>query len=748
MSVTPVFGGGVFPWGTHVYREPCLDLDGLLRDLPLLKQYGFNMIKIQEHWSADERREGEYDFSRVEQVARRADELDLGVYLGLTMEQAPAWIWRKYPDCHFVYSDGRRHNQPAQYTIPVDAKPGPCWDHPGVREAAARFIGELARTLGQHKNIWAWNTFQEIGFWPNTAGKLGFCYCPHTLARFREWLREKYGTLEALNAAWRINYGYWDEVEPPRREEPLAPFIDWRYFMDDVYLARQLAFKTKALRENDPFQRPVFSHADTPRVGSGAEWRWARVGDFFGTSNYPKWNNGHPWDDPVASEDQALLNEIWEEMMLCTDLARGNNGRDRALWGAEFQGGPISTSLHFGRKPTPNDLRVWILSGLACGMTGISFWNHRVERFWKEGNGFGLLDPIGDSSERMEAVSRMGEAIQAHGEFFAQAQPPRAQVALLVNEDTYHFFEAFNGDVIHHYRYNMRGWYARLWRMGIAVDFLDAEEVAASELAHYKAAILTMPLSLDDDYFAHLAAFVAAGGTLIAEACAGRWDKYGWTTLSQMVAGAEEVFGARPWELVMVGEPGAAPRWMPDERRFGEFDPPTTLTGCGEFSGMEARAHFYLQSLKPSTGEAILKCGDDVVAVMNRFGAGRGILIGTFLGFGAKAYRESDADTDALLEALLRKAGVEGDRCGLLIRRRREWQGREAWFFVNPTPHAVTERVCKDGFTNAFALLDTNIIEESKGSFVLHVAGTSLACVLLDKSELPLESAVSSAGSG
>ena len=58
-------------------------------------------------------------------------------------------------------------------------------------------------------------------------------------------------------------------------------------------------------------QRPVFSHADTPREASGAEWRWARVTDFFGTSNYPKWNNGHAWDDPIESESHALLNEIW-----------------------------------------------------------------------------------------------------------------------------------------------------------------------------------------------------------------------------------------------------------------------------------------------------------------------------------------------------------------------------------------------------------------------------------------------------
>ena len=733
MSVSPVFGNGLFPWGAHVYREPCLDLDGVLRDLPLLKRYGFNMIKIQEHWSADESREGEYDFSRVEQVVRRADELGLGVYLGLTMEQAPAWIWRKFPDCHFVYSDGRRHNQPAQYTIPVDAKPGPCWDHPGLREAASRFIAELARTLGQYKNIWAWNTFQEIGFWPNTAGKLGFCYCPHTLERFREWLREKYGSLDALNRAWQLNFADWDDVEPLRREEPLAPFIDWRYFMDDVYMARQLAFKTEALRENDPYQRPVFSHADTPRVGSGAEWRWARVGDFFGTSNYPKWNNGHPWDDKVEGEEQALLNEIWEEMMLCTDLARGNNGRDRALWGAEFQGGPISTSLHFGRKPTPNDLRVWILSGLACGMTGISFWNHRVERFWKEGNGFGLLDPIGDSSERMDAVSRIGKAIQKHGEFFSQAQPPRAQVAMLVNEDTYHFFEASNGDVIQHYRYNMRGWYARLWRLGIAVDFLDAEEVGAGELAHYKAAILTMPLSLDSGYFAHLAAFVEAGGTLVAEACPGRWDKYGWSTLSQLVDEGEALFGAQHFELAMVGEPDAPSRWMPYERHYGEFDPPTVLSGAGEFVDLDLRANFYLQNLQATTGEAILKNGDDLVGVMNRFGGGQSILIGTFLGFSALAYRDFDADTDRFLEALLALAGVQGDRFGKLLRRRRLWNDREAWFFINPTAEPVTETISLEGFTGVVDLLGDSMMEQSADAMNVRVAGTNLACLLLSR---------------
>ncbi len=35
-----------------------------------------------------------------------------------------------------------------------------------------------------------------------TSSYVQFCYCPSTQARFREWLKKKYGTLEALNKAW------------------------------------------------------------------------------------------------------------------------------------------------------------------------------------------------------------------------------------------------------------------------------------------------------------------------------------------------------------------------------------------------------------------------------------------------------------------------------------------------------------------------------------------------------------------
>ncbi len=733
MSLTPIFGGGVFPLGTHVYREPHQDQEELLADLPILKRLGFNMIKIQEVWATDEPREGAIDFARIERVIARAGELGLGVYLGLTMEEAPAWMWRKFPDCRLVYANGLPHNDPTQYCLPADGKPGPCWDHPGARAAGERFVAALARQLGRFEHIWTWNTWQEIGFWPNSGGALGFCYCEHTLAAFRTWLHARYGTLRDLNATWQSAYGDWAEVEPPRVATFNPPFVDWRTFMDDVYLTRALEWKTRALKANDPAGRPVFSHVAGPTIGAGGEWRWARAGDFFGTSNYPAWNSLHAWDDgadaPRAQHACELI-EIWNGLMLRGDLVRSATGRDRAFWAAEFQGGPVSTHLHMGRVPGARDIRRWMLAGLAAGMHGISFWNHRVEISWQECNGFGLLDAQGETSERIEEAARIGRALNEQPAIFAQGQPPKAEVALLVNQALWHFCQGTQNQASEVFSYNMRGHYARLWRLGIPIDFIDADEVANGALDGYKAAILPMPLALDGAYLAHLRAFVEAGGTLISDACPGRFDRYGFCPREQMVAGGQDLFGARHGRVSIVREPGGASRWTPAERTWGEFAPPTVLEGSGDYAGQALRAGFYLQTLLPTSGSPILHAGADVAGVINRVGAGAAVLLGTFAGLCATAHVHPAADQ--LWGKLLRDAGVTPDRAGGLLRRRRVLYAQQAWFLINPAAEERVEIIALEGFREARDLLGDTIIGHTNDTVTVRVSAASIGCVIVE----------------
>ena len=130
----------IFPFGTHFYREPGLPLPELKRDMRTMKGLGFNMLKIQESWAIDNPREDEINLSTMEELLAEANQLNLYVYLGITMEQMPAWVWKKYPDCRLVNALDEPYNDPTQYLLPSDGKPGPCWDHPGARREAEKFL--------------------------------------------------------------------------------------------------------------------------------------------------------------------------------------------------------------------------------------------------------------------------------------------------------------------------------------------------------------------------------------------------------------------------------------------------------------------------------------------------------------------------------------------------------------------------------------------------------------------------------
>ncbi len=720
----------MFPLGTHVYREPCVDLDGVIRDLQIVKDHGFNLIKIQQTWSTDERIEGKIDLGRIERIIQRAGELDLGVYLGLTMEQAPAWFWRKFPDASPVAANGLRVNDPTQYCLPGDGKPGPCWHHPQARLAAERFIAGLVQRLSPFDNIWVWNVWQEIGF---GNGPPGLCYCEHTLDAFRSWLKTRYESIEALNRAWLTGFGNWEEVEPSRGVTSVPITIDWRYFMDNVYLSEVLAWKTRAIKANDKQCRPVFSHIAIADIGRGSDWRWADSADFFGDSKYPGFGVVEDWAEPPGKRTDrgvTLSHEICNYFQLNTDYVR-SAARGRKIWAAEFQGGPISSNtLYSGRVPDGDDIRRWMLGGLAAGLNGISFWNHRAETFWGEGNGFGLLDPRGDSTPRIREAGRVGAALNRFADLFSRGETVNRQVAILVNDDLYHFAQASGGHAPKHLSFGIRGHYARLWHMGIWVDFVDAQQVMSGELRKYKAAILPVPFSLDGGLFAHLADYVKEGGMLISDASPGRFDRYGFCPRKEMVRGGEAVFGVAHEHLHMVREPeDGHSHWTPREKVWGDFLPATIFEGIGSCSGAKLRASVFVQTLKPITAETILGLNGATVGSLNVYGKGTAILIGTFAGhsFSSHALKEPEN----LFNFLLSRAGVEGETFGGLLRRRRAMGRLEAWFLMNVTPHILTETIPLEGHTLVSDLLNDTLIESNASSVSVRVSPYSLGCLVV-----------------
>ena len=648
-----------FLLGSHLCREPMPAMSELKHDMELLKSQGFNLIKLQEHWMIDEPLEGQYDFSKYEELIDHASRLDLGIYLGLTCEQAPGWLYQKHPGCRMVGRDGLKIIYEAQTTLPADGKPGPCYDHPGALADQESFIRRLVETLGKYENLLVWNTWQEIGYWPQMLVGQPVCFCENTLAAFKSWLHEKYGDLDSLNRAWRTHYGDWDYVLPDRGaygQNALPHDIDWRYFMDNIQIANVLRARVRAIRASDPLQRPVFAHKGGIGLAFGQDWVYARTQDFLGSSCYPAWSPFHTWDDGAPSrgvspkKSDALLNEMIS-VALTYDTIRSCNLPGSPIWAAEFQGGPVSTFIHKGRVPSPDDIRRWMLTAVSCGVTAISFWVTRAEIMAQETNGFSLLDSEGDTTLRLNEAARVGRALQSQADILGVPSWAGSQVGILVNEWNAQFCTTCP-PAYDHLSYSTRGWHRLLWEAGIPADFVNLENLGtnfeegdhAGPTGIPPILILPFPLSISEDLAARLVAFVAEGGNLICEAVPGRINEHGVANRGEISPALRSMFGVRQTELKMVNEPAEPRRWMPTERTWGEFAEQVVLQGAGLLSGSCVRANLYIETFEVETGTAepaqpCLFHNRQIVGVVRKYGLGRAWLIGSLIGHNGSAYR-------------------------------------------------------------------------------------------------------------
>lgn len=336
-------------------------------------------------------------------------------------------------------------------------------------------------------------------------------------------------------------------MEPPRLFDRVPSYIDWKYFIDDVYVPRALRWKAEAFRANDPKRRPVFAHVSGVTPGRAVEWSWAKEVDVFGSSCYPvgafhKWDAGFPASGQAISREKCIRQEVLS-ITLGYDYIRCAAGPERQIRAAEFQGGPKEG---LGRIPAPEDIRRWVLAALSSGIQRLYFWNHRAEIFWTEAYGFGLLDSRGDSSARAEEAGRLAKAINRHPELFRLGRVPQAEVAVFLNEDLWHFVQAkgvSEENLDSHLSYTIRGIYKMLWDGGVWVDFVEANETTLEELSKYKVIVLPFPLAMSDEVFDLLKNYVASGGVLLSEACPGRYDRFGFSRPGELASGAEELCG-------------------------------------------------------------------------------------------------------------------------------------------------------------------------------------------------------------
>jgi beta-galactosidase len=647
-GTVPAESPGFFPvavwYGGGKARAPMLEKVGATsaerwgEDLDQIKAVGFNTVKCWVDWATAEPKPGEFQFENLELLLRLAEARGLRVIVQIYLDSAPDWVGERYPDGQFVDRSGA--------VIKSQASPGFCIDHPGVRAEIVQFLHALSERANRSSALYGWDVWSEphVINWAEFPylSNPEFCFCPSSQARFREWLRAKYVTLEALNAAWYRRFERWEQVEPPRGSTILSytDYLDWRTFIDDK-LAGDLKTRVDSIRSADA-THPITSHAAVPGLftwptdgyGEPDDWKMASTADFFGTSLYPK---------------HAASTRPWPYTMIAAglDFTR-SSGRSygKGFWIGELQAGQGVTGMRIADPVVAHDLMFWLWKVLSHGARQISVYAWYPMSSGYESNGYGLINLDGTLTDRARAAGRVAQTIARNAREIRQATPAAAQVAVLFNRLSYMVGGAQSSlsKLGNAERDSLMGLHRAFFEEQIPVDFVHPQDVTQNRLGQYKILFLPFPVMLSKDVADGVTRYIENGGTVVVEARLAWNDERGFSSDRVPGFGLDEVFGAKE-KLI-----------RPVEKAQMLVAPTANLPGLAPGTAIVAEA--FEEDLEPLPNARVLArfANGEPAIVEHKFGKGRAILAGSFL---ALAYqRQLNASTKRLLVALARSAGV------------------------------------------------------------------------------------------
>ena len=627
-----------FPYGAVYFRKSNPPQEDWARDYATAAEDGHTTFRHWFLWGAIETAPGVFDWSDYDRQLDLAAKHGIKTIIAEMVTVAPEWAYREYAHARYEDRQGHKLGPIMHGSCVVGGAPGLCLDNADFRALTERFLRALVTRYRDHPGLGGYDVWNECNYPANV------CYCPATLEDFRVWLQERYGDLRALGEAWhRYSTGGWDNVTPPRDLGPYRDTLDWLAFrIDNAY--EQMRWRVDLIRALDP-NHAITAHGIAGTLTALApntrdDWRAAALVDSYGYT----WGSSRHGDEP------------WKQIH-AVDMVRAAC-RGKPFWHAEAYAGPLWLASNVVGKPrdegriaTPEDIRYWDMVSFMAGATGLMYLRWRP---LLDGPLFGAFGPYGmdgSRTSRSEMASRIGRWVAAPEQAALwRSRPVRGEVGVLVVPETHHWLYALLGST-EAYARALEGAYRGFFDNNIQADWVRLEDIDAYDLLY-----LPVPVALAPQSAARLQAWVAAGGTLIAEGCPGYWDDGGHAGALQPNLGLDTLFGAR--------------------EHYVEFTP--DLLGDLQLTvdGAPARGGLFLQAYTPTTGtaagwyEGVPGRANRLVAVVDHaLGQGRTRLMGTMVGYGhgAHARREPGPGTTpcepggnrALFAGLLAWAGRE-----------------------------------------------------------------------------------------
>jgi len=479
------------------------------RDFRNMAAMGFEFTHFAEFaWAQLEPEEGRYDFRWLDRSVELAAEHKLGVVLCTSTATPPVWLVRKYPEVLAAAEDGSRMDHGSRQHASFSST--------FYREYSLKLIEQLARRYGGDERVIGWQLDNEP--------RRFLDYGKDAPARFRAWLEKKYGTIDALNAAWGTafwsgTYTSFSQINLPLHRQwgmNLHQRLDHYRFADEetaTFLDEQARVIRKHVKGRQWITSNYIPMYDVGYVGASREL------DFDSYTRYM-----------VYGADRGLgprgyrVGE-YTRIAMANDFFRPLKGMYGVM---ELQPGQVNWGA-INPQPLPGAVRLWLWHVFSGGSKFTCTYRYRAPLYGYEAYHAGIVgtDGVTPTAGGREYAQFIADIRRLREKADAGAPVPaayaRRATGILLDADSIQAIGLNRQTTEWNTESHVLKYYRALKSFGAPVDFVRR----GADLARYPVLVVPAHQMIDEELIAALTRYAEQGGMLLLTCRTGLHDRRG-----------------------------------------------------------------------------------------------------------------------------------------------------------------------------------------------------------------------------
>ncbi len=454
-----------------------------------MKEAGVSVVRLGHMaWSRIEADDNYYNLRWLNRVMDILFKHGIKVVLAIPTGSPPPWLVHKFPEILPVDAQGRRL-QPGTYNHR-------CFLNKHYHDYARNFTMRLTKEIWGHRAILGWQIDGKIG--------AHRCYCETCQRAFLDWLKNRYKTVERLNAEWgTVAWGheYTDFIQIPlpwqntgaardlRANHPSLILDFWRF---SAHVVSEFVREQAVIVQRFTTRQFITLDCDEAWAGQNC-FELAKSVDFVSCGTF------------VGPESLPFRHDVFFGI------------KQKDFWVMEHPIGAFGWNA-LGPSPRPGEARMRAWQAIGHGANTILFSPWRSSPSGTIQLAEGVLSHDGVPQRRYAEVKRMGEELNRINPSLESTQP-RREVAILWDHEQQWALQIqpqTKGTGLDNEE--IARWFHRaLQRIGLNCELVGWKQ----DFTPFKLLLLPPQYMIDPERAEKLTQYVAAGGSAVVSTRSG-----------------------------------------------------------------------------------------------------------------------------------------------------------------------------------------------------------------------------------